>query len=197
MNCWDTPSRRSIALTYHSCACSTDGASDPKPLQPTPPVLQPSSKSVPSLSCGPASPLKEVIAVDEFSTYFDNTHLSSVTKSPPSLKSSSTSCGDPSRLIEVVCQEELPKLSSKGSDETLAAPTGPRGHRRSNPPPLIKVPMDYNEYGELVPVSSLSRHPTADELNVTQLLRVIKKRFHHEVGACVSLNTPISACITP
>lgn len=161
-----------------------DGASDAKSGPPAPPVLQPTPKGTPSLSYGPPSPLKEVIAVDELSNYFDNTHLTSNTRSPPSLKSTpSTSCCDPSRLIEVVSQEDLPKLSSSSSDETMAIPTSRRVHRGSNPPPLIKVPMDYNEYGELVPVTSLSRHPTADELNVTQLLRVIKKRFHHEVSA--------------
>lgn len=161
-----------------------DGTSDEKPHPLQPPVLQPLQRAATSSSYEPSSPLKEVVGVDELSNYFDNAPLTSTTKSPPSLKStpSTSHCG-PSRLIEVVSQEDLTKLSSSSSDEAMAISSNPRGHRDSDPAPLIKVPMDYNEYGELVPVTSLSRHPTTDELNVTHLLRVIKKRFHHEVSA--------------
>ncbi|PVH76804.1 hypothetical protein DL98DRAFT_639812 [Cadophora sp. DSE1049] len=41
--------------------------------------------------------------------------------------------------------------------------------------------MVYNEYGELVEEKDLNVRPKSDELDVKQLLRVIKKAYHHEL----------------
>ena len=107
--------------------------------------------------------------------------------SPPPLLSpmsahSSSSCGSSSPLIEVVTPDKLRKYTTNA---LRPPPTMSKQLVRrdgSKPRSLVKVAMAYDEYGELVEESKLRHHPTPDELSVTQLLRVIKKKFHHEVS---------------
>jgi hypothetical protein len=95
---------------------------------------------------------------------------------------SSSSCGSSSPLIEVVTPDKLRKYTTNA---LRPPPTMSKQLVRrdgSKPRSLVKVAMAYDEYGELVEESKLRHHPTPDELSVTQLLRVIKKKFHHEVS---------------
>lgn len=97
-------------------------------------------------------------------------------------RSHSQSCVSSSPLIEILSPEELLR---KNTPDTPQSPTSPsrRGRRDgSRPRYSVKVTMEYNEYGELVEESTLRHHPTPGELSVTQLLRTIRKRFHHEVS---------------
>jgi hypothetical protein len=41
--------------------------------------------------------------------------------------------------------------------------------------------MVYNEYGELVDERTLKHRPSPSELSVVQILRVIRKAYHHQV----------------
>ena len=43
------------------------------------------------------------------------------------------------------------------------------------------ISMVYNEYGELVDRESLNRAPIASELTTTEILRILKKAYHHHV----------------
>jgi hypothetical protein len=43
--------------------------------------------------------------------------------------------------------------------------------------------MVYNEYGELVEESTLNQSPESTDMSVPQLLRVIKKGYHHDVSS--------------
>jgi hypothetical protein len=88
-------------------------------------------------------------------------------------------CGSSSPLIKIVTIDEL---HNKYTADTPPAPANGLRRHGSKCRSIVKAPMAYNEYGELVEESTLRRHPTTDELNVTQLLRVIKKGAHHAVS---------------
>ena len=108
------------------------------------------------------------------------------------------SCGSSSTLIAVVNSEDLP-------DKTLAvealdpepprnrSPSPRRGGSTRSSSDIAKASMVYNEYGELVSAQSLLIPPTPSELSVTQILRVIKKAYHHDVSIrtshCQDLST--------
>ena len=106
-----------------------------------------------------------------------------------------TSCGSTNPLIEIVGPDDLPKRHD-AQDETTAANSDPMNpasqpfsnkhtRRRSSVKDvlsLVTVKMVYNEYGELVEEKDLNVRPQSDELSVKQLLRVIKKAYHHEVS---------------
>ncbi|CZR59317.1 uncharacterized protein PAC_09209 [Phialocephala subalpina] len=88
-------------------------------------------------------------------------------------------CGSP--LIEFVTPDKLPLKSSPPRRSRYPGPyhrrTGSLGHRSTG----VKAPMVYNEYGELVPEATVNQSPTPGQLSVTQLLRVIKKAYHHDL----------------
>jgi hypothetical protein len=44
------------------------------------------------------------------------------------------------------------------------------------------IPMVYNEYGELVNLEKLKVPLSPDEMNTIQILRIIRRAYHHEVG---------------
>lgn len=115
-----------------------------------------------------------------------------------------SSCGSTTPLIEIVSPEELPKrapatppkalqppadhpLSRKRSAERRSASRGSLGRKGSvkNVAHLTTVSMVYNQYGELVEEKALLVSPKSEDLNVTQLLRVIRKGYHHEVRVAV------------
>jgi hypothetical protein len=62
-----------------------------------------------------------------------------------------------------------------------------RGRNSKSKPSLVTVTMVYNEYGELVDERTLRKSPKPEDLSVTQLLRVIKKAYHHDVSKALSL----------
>ncbi|OWP02652.1 hypothetical protein B2J93_6485 [Marssonina coronariae] len=97
-----------------------------------------------------------------------------------------TSCGSMHPLIEIVAPEDLQKRPVTPS-RVLAPPAShplSKKKRRSSAKSLSElttVSMVYNEYGELVEEMEVHTSPRSDELSVTQLLRVIKKAYHHEL----------------
>jgi hypothetical protein len=46
---------------------------------------------------------------------------------------------------------------------------------------IVVVTVVYNEYGELVDERSLQQHPSTSDLTEIEILRVIRKGFHHQV----------------
>jgi hypothetical protein len=114
----------------------------------------------------------------------DSSADSAVSPAPlisPMSAHSSSSCGSSSALIEIVTPNELRKYTKKTPQpSTISKQSGRCDGSKSRS--LVKVAMAYDEYGELVEESKLRHHPTPDELSITQLLRVIKKKFHHEVS---------------
>lgn len=108
-----------------------------------------------------------------------------------------TSCGSTNPLIEIVEPKDLPisdeshpeRTAPSCSDSKCLAPhpiSKKPSRRRSlikDVNSLVTVKMVYNEYGELVEEKDLTVRPKSDELSVKQLLRVIKKAYHHEVCA--------------
>ncbi len=88
------------------------------------------------------------------------------------------SCGDSVPLIEFISPDELLNMHCKASSSKATFLKHPR-----QDPTLAKVSMVYNEYGELVREEALYRHPSSSDLNKTQLLRVIKKAYHHAVSS--------------
>ena|SRR6187402_473506 len=113
-------------------------------------------------------------------------HLDAPSASDPSISAPRhvSRCGSSNPLLEIVDPENLPKKpASPPRPPTQHLLTNKRGTRHNSN--TITVSMLYNEYGELVYEKDLQHHPTPDELTVTQLLRVIKKAYHHE--ACAPL----------
>ncbi|KAH7321941.1 hypothetical protein BKA65DRAFT_568848 [Rhexocercosporidium sp. MPI-PUGE-AT-0058] len=105
-----------------------------------------------------------------------------------------TSCGSTNPLIEIVDPDDLPKTHDISPEPTPSnsATKSPApqpwsktpGRRRSSikdVASLVTVKMVYNEYGELVEEKDLTVKQKSDELSVKQLLRVIKKAYHHEL----------------
>ncbi|KAK2628449.1 hypothetical protein QTJ16_001552 [Diplocarpon rosae] len=97
-----------------------------------------------------------------------------------------TSCGSMHPLIEIVAPEDLPKRPVTPY-RVLAPPAShllSKKKRRSSAKSLsdlTTVSVVYNEYGELIEETELHTSPRSDELSLTQLLRVIKKAYHHEL----------------
>lgn len=108
---------------------------------------------------------------------------SNSSSSPRSPRTPRSRCGTP--LIEIIAADKMPvrvlqPVLRKGSHHKRHIRTNSgiaAGHDNTG----VKVPMRYNEYGELVPASIIDENPVSEELNVTQLLRVIKKAYHHDV----------------
>ena len=105
----------------------------------------------------------------------------STTRSPHSL-----SCPSSSSLIEILTPDELLRKNNPGPPQTPTSPSKSGRRDGIKPRSFVKVAMTYNKYGELVEESKLRHHPTPDELSVTQLLRVIRKKFHHDVSAHIN-----------
>jgi hypothetical protein len=98
------------------------------------------------------------------------------------------SCASSTPLIEIVSPEQLvfrqtvistpPRSRSpEQASRRLGAPSASRARADT-----LKVTTVYNEYGELVNVGVAHRQPAPSELNVTQLLRLIKKAYRHEAS---------------
>jgi hypothetical protein len=102
----------------------------------------------------------------------------STAQSPHSL-----SCASSSPLIEILTPDELLRKTSPDPSHTPTSPSRPGRRDGSKACSFVKVSMAYNEYGELMEECKLQHHPTPDKLSVTQLLRVIRKKFHHNVNA--------------
>jgi hypothetical protein len=97
-----------------------------------------------------------------------------------------TSCASSSPLIAVVDVVDLPDkifvVEALDSSPSRNRPPSPRSLGKVKSGTYIAVAsMVYNEYGELVDAQSLLSPPTPSELNVTQILRVIKKAHYHDV----------------
>jgi hypothetical protein len=136
----------------------------------------------------PSNPSSTEVDLTILFKYGELRHLDSCTDTaalPPPQNSDEkraqrSSCGSSSPLIKIVNpDEEL--LSMYIADPPQAPEASPRRHE-SKSGSIAKVPMAYNETGELVEESSFRHYPTPDELNATQLLRVIKKAAHHTVS---------------
>jgi hypothetical protein len=93
----------------------------------------------------------------------------------------SLSCRSCPPLIEILTTEEILRRNSSDPPQTPGSPSKPGGRDGNKPCVFVKVAMAYDEYGQLVEESKLRHHPTTDELSLTHKLRVIKKKFHHEV----------------
>jgi hypothetical protein len=96
------------------------------------------------------------------------------------------SCGSSSPLIAVVNVEDLPDkifvVEPLDLSPSRNPPPSPGSVEKVKSGTYIAVAsMVYNEYGELVDAQSLLNPPTPSELNVTQILRVIKKAYYHDV----------------
>jgi hypothetical protein len=94
-------------------------------------------------------------------------------------------------LIRIVSKEE--RQVNPTANGTVSLVTSEQGTIKgdgSRTEGLIDSKMVYNEYGELVEESSLKQSPESTDLSVTQLLRVIKKGYHHEVSISPLLTTP-------
>ncbi|KAI9049289.1 hypothetical protein LZ554_007135 [Drepanopeziza brunnea f. sp. 'monogermtubi'] len=117
-----------------------------------------------------------------------------------------SSCGSTNPLIEIVGPDELPKrapatpprLPPQPSVEYLLSRKKQTGKRSlgkkgniQSVANLTTVSMVYNQYGELVEERELHVSPKSEDLNVTQLLRVIRKAYHHE------LRDKVGKIITP
>jgi hypothetical protein len=86
-------------------------------------------------------------------------------------------------LINIVLKEEREvNPTANGTISPVATEQGSTKRDGSRTEGLIDPKMVYNEYGELVEESSLDHSPESTDLSVTQLLRVIKKGYHHDVS---------------
>ncbi len=96
------------------------------------------------------------------------------------------SCRSASPLIEILNPDELAHKNApnprRATTTPVTSPIRPGRRDGTRPRSLVKVAMAYNEYGELVEEIKLQHHPTPNELSITQLLRVIRKKFHHTVS---------------
>ncbi|CZT46469.1 uncharacterized protein RSE6_06897 [Rhynchosporium secalis] len=120
------------------------------------------------------------------------------------IKNRNPSCGSTNPLIEIIGPDGLQHIN-----DLIPEPVPPFPVVKSPPPPrpngkrsrpkswvidvtsLVTVKMVYNEYGELVEERDMLMRPKSDELSVKQLLRVIKKAYHHE------LRDRVSKIVTP
>lgn len=91
-----------------------------------------------------------------------------------------SSCRSTSPLIRIISPEEM---EQKAAVKTSLSRSPGKSPKRKPADDYVMVKMAYNEYGELVDELWLNKEPDSESLNVTQLLRTIKKRFHHDVSA--------------
>lgn len=93
------------------------------------------------------------------------------------------SCPSCCPLIEIVSREERQvNPTANGTVSLVTSEQGSTKRDRSRTEGLIDPTMVYNEYGELVEESSFKQPPEPTDPSVTQLLRVIKKGYHHDVS---------------
>jgi hypothetical protein len=86
-------------------------------------------------------------------------------------------------LIRIVSREERQiNPNANGAVSPVPSEQGTTKRDRSRTEGLIDHKMVYNEYGELVEENSLKQSPESTDLSITQLLRVIKKGYHHNVS---------------
>lgn len=92
-------------------------------------------------------------------------------------------------LIRIVSKEDRqPNPTANGTVSPVTLEQGTTKSDQSRAEGLIDPKMVYNEYGELVEESSLEQCPESKNSGVTQLLRVIKKGYHHDVSIFPSPN---------
>lgn len=114
----------------------------------------------------------------------------SISSSPPSPGSKPccvSVCGSSSPLIEVIPPEELKDSSPSKLLISKEHPLSRLAKKDSRLKSSVKVCMVYNEYGELVDERTLKHHPKPSELSVIQILRVIRKAYHHQVRKRLSI----------
>lgn len=86
-------------------------------------------------------------------------------------------------LIKIVGREERPvNPAARGTVSPVISEQGITKRDGNKTEGLIDPKMVYNEYGELVEKSFLKQSPESTDLSVTQLLRAIKKAYHHDVS---------------
>lgn len=162
-----------------------------------------SASDYPSNIDGPSLPIHSFASQNLTIPDLDSTFDVHDPSAPPTLNTNTstpvykrrTSCGSTNPLIEIVDSDDLSKRHD-AQDETTAANSDPMNpasqpisnkytRRRSSVEDvlsLVNVKMVYNEYGEVVEEKDLNVRPQSDVLSVKQLLRVIKKAYHHEVS---------------
>jgi hypothetical protein len=150
---------------------------DPKDLPPT-------SHLHPDNVLPPTTPIEPTQAAPEHLTPAIRTLDGPSSNPSSSPRSPRSRCGTP--LIEIIAADKMPikalqPVFRKGTHHKHYVRTNSgiaAGHGSTG----VKVPMRYNEYGELVPASTIDENPVSEDLTVTQLLRVIKKAYHHDVS---------------
>jgi hypothetical protein len=94
-------------------------------------------------------------------------------------------------LIRIVRREERQvNPTANGTVFPVSSEQGTTKRDRSRTEGLIDPQMVYNEYGELVEESRLEQSPESTDLSVTQLLRSIKKGYHHDVSIFPPVDHP-------
>jgi hypothetical protein len=94
-------------------------------------------------------------------------------------------------LVRIVSKEERQvNPTANGTVSPVTSEQGTTKRDGSRNEGFIDPKMVYNEYGELVEESSLKQSPESTDLSVTQLLRVIKKGYHHDVSISPLLTPP-------
>lgn len=101
----------------------------------------------------------------------------------------SSSCCGSSPLIKIVTVDELQQLTTKMFQPKIPevavaeiVTTVPSHQSSESISKFVKVVMSYNEWGELVDERNLHQPAKSEDLTVTQIIRSIKKSYHHDVG---------------
>jgi hypothetical protein len=88
------------------------------------------------------------------------------------------SCESSPALIKIIPSKELPYLANP--IEADVVPSLSTTVTTNTKP--YQVTMAYNEYGELANLEKLQTPLTPTEMTTTQILRVIRRAYHHEVS---------------
>jgi hypothetical protein len=118
----------------------------------------------------------------------DKTESVRETESPPTPSDPLTAAGDADAgdVVGLLPSTPLKSIKKKGR-RSVSDQSG-----NASISDAMKIPLAYNQYGELVNVEQLMRPPASTELNVTQTLRLIYKAYHREVRfilkKCVEFN---------
>ena len=147
-----------------------------------------SSITVPILSRSPSfkfpsspSCLHNIGLFDEASSLHSPGSFDGASSQPcnsPLRRQNSFGCTTSSPLANVVDSDDIPERKKESpTRRRRCANMSDRGPCEN----VHKSWMDYNEYGELVDVETLLNPPTVKDLSTTQILRLIKKAYHHDV----------------
>lgn len=118
----------------------------------------------------------------------ENTMLTRISRALPLHQRKRSSCGGSPLICFTTSTQPCERMETSGMKSTPSRKRQPENSlcddfHEGEEFDVCKAYMVYNEYGELVDAHSHLQTKNTQDLSVTEILRLIKKAYHHDVSS--------------